>query len=573
MIVKAFRNNEEIALKLIGTKGYRNSNVKIHYICDICGRECETTYKTLKSSNKLKKQYCKVCKTKMTCQEKYGVDNPMLIPEIANKLRLVKRKEFSDVKKAIEDKNYKLLSTESEYVNSKSKLKMECSRGHIINITPASLSLYSCRKCEYERLAREQRNDIDKLRESAKSEGYELITEKYSNNSQKLKLICPEGHVYYITWSSWFSGKHRCPICFHKALGNKQKLSYDFVNEAFKNRGFELLSKTYDSAFSHLDYICPKGHKGKIAWFNFQQGHGCNSCPKVKSNISKPELELYDLIKSHFPDTLHNDRLLINPYEIDILVPSRKMAVEYCGLYWHSELNGKDKHYHLNKLNLCKDKGYNLIIIFEDEWLYKKEIVISRLKNIFGVSDNKRIHARQCDIREISYRESSEFIDRNHLQGKSNDKIRLGAFFRNDLVSVMTFGKLSISKGGKAEEDVYELNRFCSDYKYNVTGIASKLLKGFTKNFKPKKIISYSDRRWSTGNLYKILGFTHSHSSNPSYWYFINDVRFHRFNFRKNVLKRKLETFNSHLTEWRNMVENKYNRIWDCGNDRWEFVP
>lgn len=62
----------------------------------------------------------------------------------------------------------------------------------------------------------------------------------------------------------------------------------------------------------------------------------------------------------------------------------------------------------------------------------------------------------------------------------------------------MTFGK---SRYDKSYE--YELIRFCNILYINVIGAAGKLLKFFERSYTPKSIISYADRRYSTGNLYK----------------------------------------------------------------------
>ena len=88
-------------------------------------------------------------------------------------------------------------------------------------------------------------------------------------------------------------------------------------------------------------------------------------------------------------------------------------------------------------------------------------------------------------------------------------------------------------------------------------------------NYKPSKIVTYADKRWSYGDVYYKLGFEHSHDSQPNYWYFhkTNMTKvYHRFNFRKSELNKKLDSFDPNKTEWENMKLNGWNRIWDCGN-------
>jgi len=142
--------------------------------------------------------------------------------------------------------------------------------------------------------------------------------------------------------------------------------------------------------------------------------------------------------------------------------------------------------------------------------------------------------------------------------------------FTYELVSVMTFSKLSLAKGNKVFTDnEYELSRFCNNFNYIVIGGASKLFKYFIRNYKPKSIISFSDRRWSDGNLYKKLGFEFQYNTSLCYYYIINGQRKHRFIYRKSELKNKLEIFDPKLTEYQNMINNGFDRIWDCGNSKW----
>ena len=113
------------------------------------------------------------------------------------------------------------------------------------------------------------------------------------------------------------------------------------------------------------------------------------------------------LFRSYFSEILTGNRVILDGKEIDIYIPEIKLGIEFNGLYWHSEEGGKDSKYHLNKTELCESNGIKLIHIFEDEWLYKKNIVKSRLKNILGLTENK-IYARKCEIKEISSRDSKE---------------------------------------------------------------------------------------------------------------------------------------------------------------------
>jgi hypothetical protein len=252
---------------------------------------------------------------------------------------------------------------------------------------------------------------------------------------------------------------------------------------------------------------------------------------------------------------------------LDIYVDSHKIAFEFDGLYWHSELY-KPSNYHLNKTELCEEKGIKLIHVFEDEWMFKKDIVKSRIKNLFGLNENK-IYARKCIIKVVNKDNKKTFLDDNHIQGTVGSNINLGLYYNDELVSLMTFGKGRIAMGGDSNQ--YELIRFCNKLNTNVVGGASKLLKHFIKTYNPNEIISYADRRWSQGDLYQKLGFDFMGTTKPNYWYTKDyRTREHRFNYRKDVLVSK--GYNSDKTEFEIMNELGYERIWDCASFKFEMI-
>jgi hypothetical protein len=283
-------------------------------------------------------------------------------------------------------------------------------------------------------------------------------------------------------------------------------------------------------------------------------------------NTSKAQLEVYNYIQSIYSNLIEqNTRSIIPPLELDIWIPDKNIAIEYCGLYWHSELSGKDKKYHLNKMKLCNEKGIRLITIFEDEWINKQDICKERLKHILGIS-NTICYARQTSIREITNNEYINFINTYHIQGYVASPIKLGAWYNGDLIAVMAIGKRRKSMGTVSVSNSYELLRFAS--KGNIPGIASKLFTYFKKKYNPIEVTSYCDLRWGTGNLYKQIGFTYTHTSNPNYWYMKDyKKREYRFMYRKDILVK--EGYDNTLTEFEIMKIKGYDRIWDCGNSVW----
>lgn len=296
----------------------------------------------------------------------------------------------------------------------------------------------------------------------------------------------------------------------------------------------------------------------------------CQSCyPLNKGSIC--EQEIYDFICELVGKSkVHQNRRDLVGLELDIFIEDLNIAIEYDSFYYHSS-KVVSSDYHLKKTKTCEDKGIRLIHIFEDEWVNKQTIVKEKLESILGISQPS-LYARNCDIEEIDTESKRAFLERNHIQGSDKSNIKLGAFYNGDLVAVMTFSKYRKALGRDSEGGCYELSRFATNQK--VIGIGSKLLSYFIRQYSPKTIISYADRRFSTKNsIYEKVGFELKHETPPNYWYFKNGYskRHHRFSFRKNVLKDKLKIFDESLTEWENMQLNGYDRIFDCGSLLYEM--
>lgn len=306
------------------------------------------------------------------------------------------------------------------------------------------------------------------------------------------------------------------------------------VKNLFPEYGYELLDDEYYNAHYYHNWRCLNcGYSFINLWNNIQSGKQCPNCEYTFGKpTSKMERELATFIKDLGFEVYENTKRTIPPQELDLYIPEKRIAIELNGLYWHSD-DKKDKQYHLYKTKECENNNIKLIHIFEDEWMYKRNIVLNRIKQILNCQNSKRINARDCYIEEIDSKTKNNFLEEFHIQGRDASVIKLGAFYNDELVSVMTFSHGSISKGSRSEENIWELNRFCSSYNYHIPGIASKLLEHFKRNYNWKKIFSYADRRWSQGNLYKQLGFREIHKTKPNYWYVDRYKRIHRFNLRK----------------------------------------
>lgn len=284
-----------------------------------------------------------------------------------------------------------------------------------------------------------------------------------------------------------------------------------------------------------------------------------------RHSVSWPETEIFNFVKQLADDAIQSDRSIITPKELDIVILSKKIAIEYNGLAWHGEIRGKKtKWYHWEKMDQAKQKGYRLIQIFSDEWQFQQELVKSRLINVLGLST--KIPARKCNIVEVDKKTADLFLTKNHIQGMCFFKTAIGLEYNNTLVALMTFGKPRFNRHYDQE-----LLRYACEQNFAVQGGASRLFKYYLKKYQPRSVISYCDLRWNTGNLYKQLGFEHLKNSDPNYWYVVDNKTESRVKYQKHKLHKILDRFDSSQTEWDNMAENGYDRVWDCGNGVWVF--
>lgn len=288
----------------------------------------------------------------------------------------------------------------------------------------------------------------------------------------------------------------------------------------------------------------------------------CTNCNPINIQESYIEIEIKSFIRSLDIDFISRDRGLLEDKELDIFIPEYNLAIEVNGIYWHNELF-KPKKYHLDKTIRSQENGIFLIHIWEDDWINKKEIVKSIIKNRLTKIENK-IWARKCKIKMVSTKDEKEFLNANHIQGWSASQIKIGLYFEEELVSIMTFGwRYTNSK------KEMELIRFCNKLNTSVVGSSSKLFKFFEKNYNFEKVISYSDYSIFDGSMYASLGFKKISLSEPNYFWVVDKVRRHRYNYSKKKLVAR--GFDESKTEVKIMHEQGHYRVWGCGQWRWEW--
>lgn len=276
---------------------------------------------------------------------------------------------------------------------------------------------------------------------------------------------------------------------------------------------------------------------------------------------STDQKEINDWLNSIGIETIFNSRKIIAPKELDIYIPSHKIAIEYNGLYWHDSFK-TDTKYHLEKTEECEKHGIQCIHIFEHEWAHKKDLVKSIILSKLGLS--KRIYARKCELKKVDKKEYSRFFDENHLSGNTSAFVAYGLYYDSELVMCMSF-----SNNRRFDKTCdWELIRMASKQGITVIGGLSKILKHFIKEHSPKKLLSYADRRISIGKSYQSVGFDFISKTIPNYWYIERKTM--KFYSRHSMMKHKLKefpTYNENKSESEIIKDsNMYYRLHDCGN-------
>jgi hypothetical protein len=271
---------------------------------------------------------------------------------------------------------------------------------------------------------------------------------------------------------------------------------------------------------------------------------------------SRAELEIKEWLQS-FGLECHKKRF--DGFEVDILINSLNIGIEHHGLYWHSEAN-RSKDYHVQKMKCCNKHGIRLIQIFAHEWRESEFQIKSFLKSALRLN-NLRIGARTCDMRELSFGEARDFVDKYHIQGFPKwSVLNLGLFHEDQLVAVAVFGK------HHRKQDIMVLSRFVCMDGVTVSGALSKMSKYASQKLKTD-LVSWCDLRWSEGSGYLAAGWQQDEVLPPDYFYTNGGTNVFS---KQSRMKTKVYTPDG-MTEAEHAKKDGLFRVWDCGKIRFVY--
>lgn len=459
-----------------------------------------------------------------------------------------------------------------------------------------------CPSCGAEQRAAKLRFSLDEFyaRVTALHGGaYSYPNRNYVSMHKKIDVVCPRHGAFSISPLKHYYSKQGCPACGAEKRGIRtsgknvgelaaitsiRKHAAMFVERATAvHKGLYDYSKvTYVGIKQEVTIICKKhGEFQQRPEKHIYEGQGC---PRCSVHLSKQEDVLARFL-AIFTPVIQRDRTILKPKELDIYMPEKKLAVEYCGMFWHShgdkESERKDKLKHFQKHKDCEAAGIRLITVFESDWQRNPKAVKRLLRNAIGKSKG-RLMARKCEMKKVSNSEAAAFYDRYHPQGGAGHGEHYGLYWKGKLVACMRFVFGANDRGAGAAKRVWTLGRYAT--RLNVAGAASKLFKAFLADHNPPAVKSFSDNRYFTGAMYPQLGFHLEEDVSPDYQVWSAKLGLRpKPHYQRRQLPKRLDEHGldpagfDPQTDQRTEAEVTYlmgaRRIYDCGKKRWLYTP
>ncbi len=338
----------------------------------------------------------------------------------------------------------------------------------------------------------------------------------------------------------------------------------------------------YEDAKSKFKIVC------KACGEEFFQTYGHHvyrrhGCPRCSHHKSKCEAEIHQFVSIFDASVQSRVRGLVGgQLELDIYSEKHKLAVEYCGMYWHSsssvEEEAKVSMKHWEKYKGAENAGISLLTVYETDWDKRKQAVKRIIRAKLGKLKGK-LFARKCEIGAVTSEEARVFFDKYHVQGGNGNGLNYGLFWNKKLVACMRFSYGNNDRGKSARE--WTLSRYAT--RVSVVGGASKLFSYFIAQTGAQSVKSFSDNRFFDGGMYDKLGFKLEAELRPDYavWHpklgLLPKTKFQRSELAKRQQDLRKPVDFDPESDTRSETDLTYelgcSRIFDCGKKRWRWTP
>lgn len=386
-----------------------------------------------------------------------------------------------------------------------------------------------------------------------------------AGSARMLTWQCEQGH----TWKAravWRSrGGAGCPVCANRVIvPGVNDLATTHPDIAAEMRGSAAPQGVVAGTELRVEWECDSGHR----WYatvkdRTGKSSACPSCYSIQF-VSRGESEVAAFIRSLLPgaEVKTTVRNIISG-ELDIFLPDRGVAVEFNGLFWHSETAGKGRGYHLEKTEACRAAGIQLIHIWEDDWTFRRVTVERMLAHKLGISQEPLVPARKTTVHRIPSAEAQRFFESYHIQGGASGSLNFG-LQQNDgtVVAAMTLKRVGSE---------LRLERYATSCR--VPGGHSKLISYLVREVSGwERIVTFADHSVSDGSVYRAGGWVEDSVLPPDYMYVAKGRRCHKFGYRLSRFRSDPELiFVEGMSESQLAKLNRLDRIWDSGKTRFVY--
>ena len=254
----------------------------------------------------------------------------------------------------------------------------------------------------------------------------------------------------------------RCPVCGNYVKFEKNRYEHKFmkycsiecqsigrrtktINKIKKLTGFNIeLTNSNQYKFInvcdiHKEFILTHDQfHNRCSSTRYMYGVLCPICNPERNPQTSIETIMKDILDNLNIEYIQHDRKLIGPKELDFYLNNYKIAIECNGIYWHS-LQKKDKDYHINKFNICRDKGIQLISFWEYDIKHNESFITNILKIYSNNIEHNYTDNFNYEIKCIDNKEYRDFVNSYSLH-RNNKRVnlKLGLYIENKLI--YTFG-------------------------------------------------------------------------------------------------------------------------------------
>lgn len=484
--------------------------------------------------------------------------------------------------------------------SSNKKIEWQCGHGHVWT-APVSRLTGQGSRCPYcsGRLPIVGENDLGTTHSELADQlvDQSLRTKLQAKTPRKVEWQCAEGHVWSASVYSRTQRSSGCPICANKTIipgENDIFTTHPYLRGWIVDEDKALAMP----AGSHRKLKLRCKDDPSHEWYESAQNLTQKStvtCPFCAgAHRSLGEVELEQIIRALCPDSqieVSNHTICNDRRGIDIVVWDKKIAFEFNGVRWHCDKYLSNNNAHKEKFLLCENADIQLIQVWDDDWRFRKEVVVrmvaaklqatDRLGTLDGLwfheKASSHVGARKCRIELISGPDAISFLEENHIQGKVTATYHFGLVDSDgDIRALLSVRSPRNNARMKRQEGEWEVQRYAT--LGVVSGGFTRLLKHaeeyiVSQGHELTSWISFSANDVSNGAMYRASGFELAAEVRPDYKYVGNYTRMKRApkeGFQKKCFAQRSDLkFEEGLTELELADLNDLYRIYDAGKRRW----